>query len=118
VPHESGVLLDRIVVAEHPDVALGGHEVEDARDGLRRRLGDEGDLEVEVAGLRVQVLSLRHQVIERRELLDPADGGQVTDEGQRVHAVAQAILAETQAQMQPTPASGSGRQLLSCGYRL
>jgi hypothetical protein len=83
------------------DVQQAGiaHEIEHPFDLLLAGVGAEIDLEAEIAGFRVHRLVRRHGIDQAGEMGDLAEAGEVAQEGQRVHAFAQHVLAEADGDM-------------------
>ena len=76
-------------------VAFVAHEIEDAFDVGLGGARLQADFEAQVTRFRVHLGGRRHGIGERFDAQDLAQAAQVADEGQRFHAAAQHVLAET-----------------------
>ena len=96
VADQINVFGDLAVRRQDADLAIVAHELECAFDGRLVGCRLVTDLEAEMAGFRIELRDRRHRFDHGDDVDDLAEGIQVTDEGQGIHAVAQYVLAEAQ----------------------
>ncbi len=105
--------------------AVLAHEFEHVLDGLLVGLAFELDHEAEVAGFRIELRKLGQLAVIGGKRNDVADGREVTNEGKRVHAVAQHVEPELQRDVPAiafhhAAAAGFDRRITNCrrgGFR-
>src|SRR5690606_27861391 len=108
---EFDVVADAAARGKDADLAALAHEVEDRLDGLFVGAALEGDLKTEITALRVHVGGGGQAVVERLDADDLAQGGQIAQERQRIHTVAQRLRTEPQRDMPVVPGYLSGHAL-------
>ena len=93
------VFADLAMGGQDADAAVVPHKFKHALNGGFVGLAFEADLESEVAGFGVHAGRSGNGIQHGDDVDDLAQGAEVADEGQRVHAVAQHVGAKTQREV-------------------
>ena len=111
-----GQFLDQLDVVFHlgmgrdqPDLAVLPHELEHVLEGGPVGRGIQLDLQAHSAFLGIEGLPLREVAEQGGQVHDLAQGGQVADERERIHAVAQDVPGEPDGDV-PAVAAGAVRR--------